>query len=103
MTGVYVMLTNLTSYLCKPESAMSELIKKATKEAYWKNVWEKLSTAGNVFMTTLKVSPRGTIRQLLSPHLKTFNIGFTWIPNVLKKLSQNVELFTVIGSYGCCA
>lgn len=56
---------------------MSELIKKATKEAYWKNVWEKLSAAGNVFMTTLKVSPRGTIRQLLSPHVKTFNIGFT--------------------------
>ena len=77
MTGVYAMLTNLIFYLCKPESAMSELIKKATKKAYWKNVWEKLSAAGNVFMTTLKVSPRGTIRQLLSPHLKTFNIGFT--------------------------
>ena len=30
-TGVYAMLTYLTSYLCKPEHAMSELMKKASK------------------------------------------------------------------------
>ena len=34
VTGVYAMLTYLTSYLCKPEHAMSERMKKASKEAY---------------------------------------------------------------------
>ena len=33
VTGVHAMLTYLTSYLCKPEHAMSEFMKKASKEA----------------------------------------------------------------------
>ena len=36
--GVYAMLTYLTSYLCKPEHTMSELMKKASKEAYGKDI-----------------------------------------------------------------
>ena len=32
------MLTYLTSYLCKSEHAMSELMKKALKEAYGKDI-----------------------------------------------------------------
>ena len=38
VTGVYAMLTYLTSYLCKPEHTMSELMKKASKEAYGKGI-----------------------------------------------------------------
>ena len=41
VTGVYAMLTYLTSYLCKPEHTMSELMKKVSKEAYGKEVTEK--------------------------------------------------------------
>ena len=33
-TGVFAMLTYLTSYLCKPEHSISELMKKGLKEAY---------------------------------------------------------------------
>ena len=36
VTGIYAMLIYLTSYLCKPEHTMSELMKKASKEAYGK-------------------------------------------------------------------
>ena len=36
-TDVHAMLTYLTSYLRKPGHAMSELMKKASKEAYGKN------------------------------------------------------------------
>ena len=32
ITGVYGLLTYLTSYLCKPEKTMSKLTKKASKE-----------------------------------------------------------------------
>ena len=38
VTGVYAMLTYPSSYLCKLEHAMSELIKKASKEAYGKDI-----------------------------------------------------------------
>ena len=38
VTGVYAMLTYITSYLCKPEHTMSELMKKASKEAYGKDL-----------------------------------------------------------------
>ena len=34
--GVYAMLRYLISYLCKPENAMSELMRMASKEAYGK-------------------------------------------------------------------
>ena len=49
MTGIYTMLTYLTSYLCKPEHTMSQLMKKASKESYGRTVLEKLSAIGNVF------------------------------------------------------
>ena len=49
MTGIYNMLTYLTSYLCKPEHTMSQLMKKLSKESYGRNVLEKLSAIGNVF------------------------------------------------------
>ena len=38
VTGVYAMLTYLTSYLCKPEHTISKLVKKASKEPYGKNI-----------------------------------------------------------------
>ena len=52
VTGVYAMLTYLTSYLCKPEHNMSELMKKASKEAYAKYVKGKLRVIGNVYDKT---------------------------------------------------
>ena len=40
--GVYKMVTYLTSYLCKPEHTMSELTKKASEEAYGKDIRGKM-------------------------------------------------------------
>ena len=42
VTGVYAMLTYLLSYLSKPEHTLSELMKMASKEAYIKNIREKI-------------------------------------------------------------
>ena len=54
VTGVYAMLTYLTSYLCKPEHAISELVKKASKEAYGKYIKGKMLSIGNTFLTKHK-------------------------------------------------
>ena len=56
VTVVYAMLTYLTSFLCKPEHAMSELMKKASKEAYGKDIKGKMLSIGNTFLTKREVS-----------------------------------------------
>ena len=62
-TGVYAMLTCLTSYLCKPEHAMSELMKKASKEAYGKDVTGKMHSIGDIFLTKREVSTHEAIKE----------------------------------------
>ena len=41
MTGIFAMLTYST-YLCKPEHCTSESMNEASKEAYNKNMTEKI-------------------------------------------------------------
>ena len=48
VTGVYGMIGYLTSYLCKAEHVMSELMKKAQKEANDENLRGKLRKIGNI-------------------------------------------------------
>ena len=42
VTGISVVLTYLTSYFCKPEHQMIDLMKKASKGAYKKSVKEEM-------------------------------------------------------------
>ena len=66
VTGVYSILTYLMSYLCKPEHAMSELMKKASKEAYGKDIKRKMLFISNIFLTKREVSTHGAIKRVLS-------------------------------------
>ena len=60
VTGVFAMLTYLMSYLCKPEHAMNELMKKASKDASGKDIKGKMLSIGNTFLTKREVStPEG--------------------------------------------
>ena len=51
VTDVHAMLTYLTSYLCKPEHAMTKLMKKTLKKAYGKNIKGKLLSISNTFLS----------------------------------------------------
>ena len=53
---VYAMLPYLTSYLSQPEYAMSELMKKESKNTYGKDIKDKLLSIGNAFLTKFNVS-----------------------------------------------
>ena len=66
VTGVYVMPTYLTSYLCKPERTLSELVKKLSKEAYGKDIKHKMLSIGNIFFTKWEVSTLEAIKRVLS-------------------------------------
>ena len=56
VTGIFGVIKYLTSYMCKPERTMSELMKKASKEATNQGVQDKLRALGNVFITKREVS-----------------------------------------------
>ena len=85
VTVVYAMLTYLTSFLCKPEHAMSELMKKASKEAYGKDIKGKMLSIGNTFLTKCKVSTYKSIKRVLSLPMRHSNIGVFCVPTGLKK------------------
>ena len=85
VTGVYAMLTYLTSYLCKPEHTMSELMKKAAKEAYDKDIRGKMRSIGDVFIKKREVSTHEAIKRVLSLPLRHSNIDVIYIPTGLKK------------------
>ena len=79
VTGLSVILTYLTSYVCKPEHAMSELMKKASKgekaskEAYGKDIKGKMLSIGNTFLTKREVSIQA-IKRVLSLPMRHSNI-----------------------------
>ena len=85
VTGVYAMLTYLTSYLCKPEHAMSELMKKASKEAYGKDIKGKMLSIGNTFLTKFEVSTYEAIKRVLSLPMRHSNLDVLYVSTGLRK------------------
>ena len=79
------MLTYLTSFLCKPEHAMSELMKKASKEAYGKDIKGKMLSIGNTFVTKREVSTHEAIKRVLSLPMRHSNLDVLYVPTGLKK------------------
>ena len=79
------MLTYLTSYLCKPEHAMSKLMKKASKEAYGKDIKGKMLSIGNTFLSKREVSTHEEIKRVLSLPMRHSNIDVLYVPTGLKK------------------
>ena len=62
VTGVYEMLTYLT-YLCKSEQTISELMKKASREAYGEDIKFKMHSIDNISLTKFEVSTHGAIKR----------------------------------------
>ena len=79
------MLTYLMSYLCKPEHTMSELMKKALKEAYEKDIKGKMFFIGNTLMNKHEISTHEAIKRVLSLTMRHSNIDVLYVPTGLKK------------------
>ena len=69
----------LTSYMCKPERTMSELMRKASKEASDKGIRDALAHIGNVFINSREVSEHEAVSRILSLPLRRSNIDVTFI------------------------
>ena len=85
VTGVYGLLAYLTSYMCKPERNMSELMRKALKEASGKDVKEKLRSIGNVFKTKRECSLAEATKRTLSLPMRSSNIDVVYVPTGMKE------------------
>ena len=80
VAGVHATLTYLTSYLCKPENTVSELMKKASKETCGKD----MDSVVSIFLTKREVSTHETIKRVLSLPMRHSNIDFLYVPTDLK-------------------
>ena len=86
VTDVYAMLAYLTSYLCKPERAMREVMKKVSKGAYGKDIKSEMLSTGNMFLTEHKVSTNEEIKRVLYLPKRHSNIYALYVPTGLKRV-----------------
>ena len=90
VTGVYVVLSYLTSYLCKPGHTMGELMKKAIKEANESGFSDKLRAIGHVFINKREISLHKSILRLLSSPFRRSNTDVIFIPTGPKEQRTRV-------------
>ena len=84
VTGTHATLTYLTSYLCKPEHAVSEVMKEASKVAYGKDIKGKIFTIGNTFWTKREVFTHEEIKRVSSLPMRHAYIDFLFVTTSLK-------------------
>ena len=77
ITDVWACVAYITSYLCKPERTMSELMHNACKEA--NTVKNKLKSIGNVFLKSREVSQHEAIARLIGLPLKETNVPVLFV------------------------
>ena len=80
------MLTYLTSYLCKSEHAVSEIMKKTSKEDYGKDIKGEILSIGNIFLTKREVSTHEAFKKVLSLVMKHSNIDGLYVPSSQKRI-----------------
>ena len=64
---------------------MSDLMKKASKEAYGKDIRRKMHSTGNIFLTKREVSTHEAIKRVLPLHMRHSNIDVLYVPTGLEK------------------
>ena len=64
VTGVYALILYLILLLSDPEHAVSELMKKASKEVQGQSSKKQLNAIGNVFLIKHESSTHGAIKRL---------------------------------------
>lgn len=94
----YACVAYVTSYLCKAEKTMSELLSKASKEAHLKPVRDKFSLLGNVFLTHREISTDEAIYRILSMPLRQSSRQIIFLPtdqpNERTRLLKKMEIIS---------
>lgn len=94
----YACVAYVTSYLCKAEKTMSELLSKASKEAHLKPVRDKLSLLGNVILTHREILTDEAIYIILSVPLRRSSKQVVFLPtdqpNERTRLLKKMEIIS---------
>ena len=79
-TSIYAVIAYLTSYLCKPERSMSELMRKTAKECDSENNRSVLRKVGGVLIRKRETSLHETCMRALSMDLRKSNNEVVFVP-----------------------
>lgn len=82
ITDVWACVAYITSYMCKPEKSMSDLMHNACKESA--TVKDKLKSIGNVFLKSREVSQHEAIARLIGLPLRESNVPVMFVPTGFK-------------------
>ena len=80
ITSIWPCIAYITSYVTKPETCMSDLMRKASKEATEKGVAGRLHHVANQMRKGREVSHHEAIMRILSIPLRRSNISVVFIP-----------------------
>ena len=76
----HAVITYITDYMVKPESAMMDVIKAALKESTSSNVKDKMKEVADVFMKTRQMGhAEATYKLIPSLRLKNSNVTCQWV------------------------
>ena len=82
----HAVITYITDYMVKPESAMMDVIKSALKDSTSNTVKEKMKEVANVFMTHRSMGhAEATYKLIPSMTLKNSNVTCQWVSLGLKE------------------
>jgi DNA replication protein DnaC len=79
ITSIWACIAYITSYICKPEKTMSELMKKASKEAQDKSITDQLYHVADKMRRGREVSHHEAIMRLSSIPFRRSNVAVTFI------------------------
>ncbi len=85
ITNIWACIAYITSYITKPEKAMSELMRKAAKEAPEGNLSSHLYHVANAMRKGREVSQHEAIMRLLSIPLRKSNTEVLFVPTDTKE------------------
>ena len=85
ITSIWACIAYITSYICKPEKTMSELMQKASKEANEKGVTDKLYHIANQLRKGREVSHHEAIMRCLSMPFRRSNVPVTFVATDFKE------------------
>eukprot|EP00105_Crassostrea_gigas_P004589 XP_011417845.1 PREDICTED: uncharacterized protein LOC105321279 [Crassostrea gigas] len=85
ITSIWACIAYITSYICKPEKTMSELMQKASKEANDKGVTDKLYHIANQLRKGREVSHHEAIMRCLSMPFRRSNIPVAFVATDFKE------------------
>ena len=94
MLDTYACVMYVTSYLCKSERTMSELLKQASKQCKKRDmdIKQRLSVLGNVFLTHRDISTDEAIYRLFSIPLRESNRKVIFVPTDVPEKTTRLDL-----------